>query len=73
MPGHGRAVKTDELDFSISYLGTLVSEVGTAVNKGMTEEQTVASVTMESFKGYAIWDWIHTQVNVPGTYKELLK
>ena len=73
VPGHGRAVKTKELDFSISYLGTLVSEVGTAVDKGMTEEQTVASVTMESFKGYAIWDWIHTQVNVPGTYKELSK
>jgi cyclase len=73
VPGHGRAVKVDALDFGINYLNTLVTQVGDSVSKGMTEEQTLASLKMDEFKGYKLWDWIHAQVNVPGTYKELHK
>lgn len=72
VPGHGRAVGVDAFDFSVNYLSTLVSEVKTAVGSGKTEQETVTSVTMESFKGYALWDWIHTTVNVPAVYKESL-
>jgi cyclase len=71
VPGHGRAVSIDGFDFSISYLSTLVSEVNTSVDKGATAEETVSAVTMEPFKGYALWDWIHTTINVPSTYMEL--
>jgi cyclase len=60
-------------DFSLSYLSTLVSEVGAAVGQGKTVDQTVAAVTMQPFAGYAIWDFIHQQVNVPNTYAELKK
>jgi cyclase len=73
VPGHGRAVSLDDIDFSISYLGALVTEVGAAVNNGLSEQDTVSTVTMTSFKGYALWDWIHSTVNVPGTYQEIKK
>ncbi|MDI1434784.1 MBL fold metallo-hydrolase [Polyangium sorediatum] len=71
VPGHGRPVTVDGFDFAIDYLGTLVTEVGAAVSSGKTKDEAVMSVTMESFKGYAIWDWIHTTVNVPSTYDDL--
>jgi hypothetical protein len=73
VPGHGRAVSVDGFDFSIDYLSALVTEVQASVDKGSTVEETVAAVTMEPFKGYALWDWIHTTVNVPSTYNELKK
>jgi hypothetical protein len=47
--------------------------VDTAVGKGMTEQETVSTVTMGALKGYALWDWIHTTVNVPTTYDGLEK
>jgi hypothetical protein len=28
-------------------------------------------VTFEPYQGYALWGWIHEQVNVPATYGEL--
>lgn len=71
VPGHGRVIGRDGFDFSIDYLNTLVSEVKSSVGAGMSAEQTVASVTMAPFQGYALWGWIHTQVNVPKTYGEL--
>ncbi|HVK70351.1 MAG TPA: hypothetical protein VM694_38120, partial [Polyangium sp.] len=71
VPGHGRPVSVDGFDFAIDYLGTLVTEVGSAVSSGKTKDEAVMSVSMDSFKGYAIWDWIHTTVNVPNTYDDL--
>jgi cyclase len=70
VPGHGRPIDLDGFDFSIDYLDTLGTEIQTAVDAGQSLEQTVASVIMEPFKGYALWDWIHTTVNVPITYGE---
>lgn len=73
VPGHGRAIAPDGLDFSISYLETLVSEVDAAVDQGLSQEETASTVTMEPFQGYALWGWIHTSVNVPNTYSDLTK
>ncbi len=73
VPGHGRVMETGGLDFSINYLETMVSEVNTAVDNGLSEEETVSAVAMEPFQGYALWGWIHTTVNVPATYKEMKK
>lgn len=73
IPGHDHPAGPTGLDFAINYLGALTSEVGTAVSQGKTVEQTVAQVTMPTYQGYAIWDWIHKQVNVPNTYAELKK
>lgn len=73
VPGHGPPTSVSGFDFSVSYLGTLRSEVTSAVGRGLTVDQTVSTVTMDSFKGYAIWDWIHKTVNVPTTYSEIKK
>lgn len=70
VPGHGRPVNVDGFDFSIDYLQTLTSEVSAAVSNGLTQEETVATVTMDEFQGYAIWGWVHASVNVPNTYME---
>lgn len=71
VPGHGRPIRPDDMGFSIDYLRALVAEVAGAVEQGRSLEETVASVTLEAFQGYAIWDWVHAQVNVPKTYAEL--
>jgi len=71
IPGHGRPVTVDGFNFSINYLNTLRDEVQTAVDGGLSQEETVSAVTMEEFQGYALWGWIHDTVNVPVTYAEM--
>jgi glyoxylase-like metal-dependent hydrolase (beta-lactamase superfamily II) len=71
VPGHFGPVKKEGLNFKIDYLESLHDEVAKAVKKGLTMEQTVAQIKMEKFRGYAIFDWVHFQVNVPATYKDL--
>lgn len=74
IPGHDHPHGVDAFGFSIDYLNTLASEVGSAVQQGRTQQETVASVTLQPFnQGYAIWDFIHSMVNVPNTYNELKK
>lgn len=71
IPGHSHPLGPDGFDFAVDYLDTLIVEVQGAVDDGMSLEQTQASVTMDAFAGYALWDWIHTGVNVTATYSEL--
>ena len=71
VPGHGRPIAPAGLDFAIDYLNTLVAEVQAAVDAGLDLQQTVEAVTMESFQGYALWDWLHPMVNIPSTHAEL--
>lgn len=71
VPGHDAPQGVAALDFPIDYLMTLLLETQAAVDAGETAEQAAASITMESFQGYALWDWVHTSVNVPATYAEL--
>jgi len=71
VPGHGRPMGVDGFDFSVDYLDTMIGEVQTAVDMGLSEQDTVAQVQMQSFQGYKIWGWVHAQVNVPAAYKEL--
>ena len=71
VPGHGIPVRPQDIDFTIRYLEALHKEVKTAVEKGMTVEEAQKSITMKEFQGYALWGWVHTQVNVPNTYKDL--
>lgn len=73
IPGHDHPTDAHGMDFSINYLSNLLSEVGSAKTQGLTVEQTVARVTLPSFQGYKIWDWVHKQVNVPSTYAELAR
>lgn len=71
IPGHGRPVDPEAMDFSVKYLETMLGEVQTAVDLGLSEQETVTQVQMETFQGYKIWGWVHAQVNVPAAYKEL--
>lgn len=71
VPGHDAPRPAGSMDFSIGYLDTLIEEVDAQVLMGSTLEETVAAVTMDSLQGYALWDWVHSVVNVPATYAEL--
>lgn len=71
VPGHGRPRTPAAMDFSIDYLQALLAGVQAAVDDGLDVEATVAAVTLEPFQGYALWGWIHQQVNVPGRHAEL--
>lgn len=71
IPGHGRPLALDGFDFSVNYLETMISEVQASVDTGLSEQETVSKVTMDSFQGYKIWGWVHSMVNVPKTYNEL--
>ncbi len=73
VPGHGVPVKPEDLDFIIRYLETLSQEVKSAIEKGFTLEQSQKNITMKKFQGYALWNWVHSGVNVPNTFKELSK
>ena len=71
VPGHGRPLEPASMDFYLEYLGAMSDGVRAAVADGLSLEQTVAAVTLEPYQGYALWGWIHEQVNVPATYGEL--
>ncbi len=71
IPGHFGAIKKQGLDFAINYLDRLHVEVKRAIKKGWSLEQTKEKVKMDDFRGYAIFDWVHFDVNLPNTYKEL--
>ena len=71
VPGHGRPMQPEEMDFTIEYLETLDNKVQTALANGLSLEQTQQSLAMPTFKGYALWDWVHTGVNIPAVYQAL--
>ena len=73
VPGHGIPIGPKDIDFTIGYLGMLHKEVKYAVNSGTSLEQAQKEITMKDFQGYALWGWVHTQVNVPATYKDISK
>lgn len=71
VPGHHAITDAAGFDFSLAYLDALIDGVQDSVDAGLTLEETVAAVTLDDFRGYALWDWIHVTVNVPATYAEL--
>lgn len=71
VPGHGRPVKREALKFTIDYLTTLDAEVRRAVADGLSLEETVERVRVPEFGGYALFDWVHSEINVVAAYKEI--
>ncbi len=71
VPGHGIPMKPIDIDFTIKYLETLDKKVRAALANEQSLEEVQQSVAMPNFKGYALWDWVHTKVNVPAVYKTL--
>lgn len=71
VPGHGRPLAPAGMNFYLDYLAAMLAGVRAAVDDGLTLADTVAAVTLDDYQGYALWGWIHEQVNVPNTYGEL--
>jgi len=73
IPGHGVEINREGLRWHIDYLTQVKQNVQVAVEQGLTLEETVKQVTMPEFKGYALFDWVHSGLNVPAAYKDLKK
>lgn len=71
VPGHGVPMQPKDIDFEIRYLESLHQAVKNAVEQGMTVEETQKTITLPDFQGYSLFDWVHSGVNVPNTYKDL--
>ncbi|MFP3591135.1 MBL fold metallo-hydrolase [Chryseobacterium sp. SIMBA_038] len=72
VPGHGRITNKAGIKYTIDYVAALQTNVENAVKKGLTLEQTKASVTMKEFdKGYELFNWLHFNFNIPNAYKDI--
>lgn len=73
VPGHGRVTNKAGIKFTIDYVNALKKNIIAAVKKGLTLEQTKASVTMKEFdKGYDLFNWLHYNFNIPNAYKDIV-
>jgi glyoxylase-like metal-dependent hydrolase (beta-lactamase superfamily II) len=72
IPGHGRITNKAGIKYTIDYVEELKKEVETAVNNGLSLEQTKAIVTMKEYdKGYVLFHWLHDNYNLPNAYKDI--
>ena len=71
VPGHGAPMKKANLDWHVQYLTALRDQTRVAIANGATLEQAVARVDVIGAERYAIYGWVHKQINVPAAYKEL--
>lgn len=71
VPGHGPVMGREDLKWHIDYLAEIKSQVEKAVVRGLSLEETVAEVQLPEYQGYALYGWVHPQLNVPAAYKDL--
>lgn len=71
VPGHGPVMGREDLKWHIDYLAEIKSQVEKAVARGLSLEETVAEVQMTDYQGYALFGWVHPQLNVPAAYRDL--
>lgn len=72
IPGHGRITDKAGIKYTIDYVQSLKHNVEAAVQKGLTLEQTKQTVTMKEYdKGYALFNWLHFNFNIPNAYKDI--
>ncbi len=71
VPGHGPVTDIGTIQWNIDYLGTVETAVKAAIADGLTLDQTVERVKLPEFQGYALFGWVHPQLNVPAAYKDL--
>ena len=73
VPGHGAPTDMEAVDAHIAYLDELLREVGAAKAEGLSLEETSARVSermREAHGGYALYPWVHSQLNVGQAYEE---
>jgi cyclase len=73
VPGHGVTMTREDMKWHIDYLTAVQKNVQTAVDRGLTLEQTVQQTPMPEFGGYALFGWVHPGLNVPAAYRDLVK
>ncbi|OMQ08185.1 MBL fold metallo-hydrolase [[Flexibacter] sp. ATCC 35103] len=72
VPGHGRITNKAGIKYTIDYVSALQTNVENAVKKGLTLDETKATVTMKEFdKGYELFNWLHFNFNIPNAYKDI--
>lgn len=71
IPGHGRPMRPADIEFPLRYLRELDSAVHEAVREGRSVEETLKTVAMADYGEYSLFDWAHSQVNVPAAYSHL--
>jgi cyclase len=73
IPGHGRAINREDIKWHMDYLTAVRNGVQKAIDQGLDLEKTVQQVSLPDYKGYALFDWVHSGLNVPAAYKDLKK
>lgn len=73
IPGHGIPMKKTDIDWHLNYMDAVKVQVQSAIQEGLSYEQTVKKVTLDPFRGYQIFDWVHPGLNVPAAYQDLSK
>lgn len=73
VPGHGAVMTKDDIKWHIDYLSAVKTGVQKAIDDGLTLEETVKTVTLPEFQGYALYPWVHPSLNIPAAYRDLKK
>jgi glyoxylase-like metal-dependent hydrolase (beta-lactamase superfamily II) len=68
VPGHGAVTDVQGVQEHIDYLAALDAEIRRAVAEGMTLEDAQRQVHVDAYRDYAIYGWVHSQLNVPQAY-----
>ena len=73
IPGHGVAMTREDVRWHIDYLQAVRDDVQKAIDQGLDLELTLkaTATAMEKFRGYDLFDWIHSSLNVPKAFEEL--
>ena len=72
VPGHGKITNKAGIKYTIDYVEALKKNVEAVVTKGLTLEHAKQEVSMKEFdKGYALFNWLHYNFNLPNAYKDI--
>lgn len=71
VPGHGPVTDIAAIKWGVDYLMAIENEVSKAISDGLSLEETAASVQLPDFHGYALYGWVHPNMNVPAAYNDL--
>jgi glyoxylase-like metal-dependent hydrolase (beta-lactamase superfamily II) len=69
VPGHGAVTDVRGVEDHIDYLAALDAEIRRAVDAGMSLEDAQKQVHVDAYRDYAIYGWVHSQLNVPQAYQ----
>lgn len=71
VPGHGPVTDIASLQWGVDYLTAVEVEVTAALAQGLSIDDTIAAVQLPEFQGYALFGWVHPNMNVPAAYSDL--